>query len=334
MEYKEEKPKRVYKRRTKETTDKQESEHSTLENIDYTQNDTTKIVKINSIKDENKDKDNCKNKIAKVEEKIVISDFLTKTKQSATKTTQKVHKDIKYMKIFEASQTIKDAYWKDLLIEVSKGKFLRKIAIDSQSITCGTKRKQATYVYIDKEPADIAREIKYMFSTYLNTYSKNDIEREKNNIDNTFNEFLTWTYENNWKKMKNKKMKEFLINDYALRMKQEYGFGWKTTRDLASAINSAIYLQKSHTSDDVLMESGKIKEIEDFEINENGFENLRSDIIKDNEQKEQKTKTIFNLWGTFIKSITDENTKQVSKQKKEDQHREANEQEQEQEEDI
>ena len=209
-------------------------------------------------------------------------------------------KEIQYHLLYEASEHIKDEFWKNLFMDMSRGKHPRKLHIDDKSVNC-TKKNSFTYVYRDKSPQEIAINLKEHISKALCIYSANDMqdkEEQKSAINNEFDLACT---EDSWKKIKSKKMREYLISKYVLENKEQHNLSWEKTRLLYNMILDGFYFFHTHKSVDVEMEDGVITNIEDFQINP-VIKNLRLDSIVEKQQNTSKIDLIHE-WQKYTTNM-------------------------------
>jgi len=219
-------------------------------------------------------------------------------------------KDVRHILLYDASKHIEDDFWKNMLIDLSRGRCPKKMTLDANTLYIGNKRNQLTYFYSNKTPEEIAIDLVPLLRQHLSIQSSSDIKQQSDHVDDQFNEFHSRTVENSFKKIKNKKMKHSLIVEYVLRQKNDLHLGWKQSRILMKLIDNALNVFHTHTSNDVEMENGVILDITDI-VYENGtFVNKRYDSFvfhSDDEDDEDKAlKTINDIWSTYVKGLTDE----------------------------
>ena len=208
-------------------------------------------------------------------------------------------KEIQFKLINDAVEHLKDDYWKTVFSDLSRGKPPRKIHIDDKSVSC-TKKNSFTYVYKDKDPKDIANDLKILISKALSIYSSKDMKHnsEQNTVIN--NEFDIACTEDSWKKIKSKKMREYLISKYVLEIKEQQELSWEKSRLLYTMIHDAFYFFHTHKSVDVNMEDSVITEIRDFQITP-VIKNLRLDALVEKEHHANKI-NLINEWQKYATS--------------------------------
>jgi hypothetical protein len=224
-------------------------------------------------------------------------------------------KEIQYPLLNEAAGHLKDEFWKNLFMDMARGKHPRKLHIDDKSVNC-TKKNSFTYMYRDKSPVEIATELKQHISKALCIYSSKDMqdkEEQKSAINNEFDLACT---EDSWKKIKSKKMREYLISKYVLENKERHSLSWDKTRLLYNMILDAFYFFHTHKSVDVQMEDSVITNIEDFQITPT-IKNLRLDTLVEKQQHTSKIDLIHE-WQKYTtnmyRKIETQNTPQTETQ--------------------
>jgi hypothetical protein len=230
--------------------------------------------------------------------------FTTKKKQTTEILTSK---DVKYPLLFTASQTCSDVYWKAVLLDMSKGKCPKKVQIDGATIIFGNKRNLQTYKYGEKSPEEIATDCQELFKKYLGIYSITDFKTQSEDINNQFEHFNQVTDQNEWKKIKNKKMKENLLWDFIISKKIEHNLSLDITRSLALKIENAFFNLRTHGSDDVFMSDGQVTEINDIIIRKHEIINPRIDFLDETPEKVSGTqKNVKDKWASYIKGLVDD----------------------------
>ena len=214
-------------------------------------------------------------------------------------------KDVKWKQFYDASLIPTDSYWKSILLDISKGRYPKRVAVDANMVTFGPKRKIQTYRYIDKSPNEIYTDIRQLFTQYLGIFSEEDFKGQSEEISNQFEQFNHVTELNDWRKVKNKKMRENLLNDYVLKVKLERDLNARQARQLAEVLDNAIFHFKTHLPEDITMEEGQILEIDDIVIDDDGFiYNPRYEDIR-GENLEIK-KSGKDRWIGFLKNLVDD----------------------------
>jgi len=232
-----------------------------------------------------------------------MSKSFGKQKKQVDETT--CTKDVRFPALFAAGNVCPDPYWKAILIDMSKNKCPKKVQCDANTINFGNKRNLQTYKYSDKSPEEIINDIKEKFKKTLGLFSTEDFRMQSTNIQNQFEQFNQITDLNDWKKIKNKKMKENLLFDFALAKKEELDLDWSQLRLLHCVLENAIFHLRTHGSEDIVMEGGQIASISDIEIEDGLAINPRCFDLEENTEKETK-KSVQDKWGVYVKSLVED----------------------------
>jgi hypothetical protein len=218
-------------------------------------------------------------------------------------------KDVRFGLLFDASDHIADEYWKNVVVDLSRGRCPKKVTIDHQTIYAGNKRNQLSYFYGNKTPQQIADELPPLLRSQLSIYSANDIKQNSEETDDQFNEFINRVAENCWKRIKNKKMRHTLLVDYVLYKKDEWELSIHQARQLLSTIENALFVFRTHSSNDIHMEDGNISNIDDIVYQHKEIRNLRYNQFifeSDDEEEEDNSGTINDVWVNYVKGLVDE----------------------------
>ncbi len=221
----------------------------------------------------------------------------------------KKKKDVRFTILFEASELIRDDFWKNFLLDLSRGRFPKKITVDYKTVSAGGKRNQLSYFYADKTPQMIAADLPILLRKHLSVYSQTDLQNQVDQTEDYFNEFLSRSQENNWKRMKSKKMKQSLLVDYTLRCKEEWNLNWNQAREMHRILEDAFFVYRTHGSTDIQMEDGEITDIEDIHLDNGRIVNSRyNDQLEetDEENEEENISSVNDTWCQYIRTLADE----------------------------
>ncbi len=210
-------------------------------------------------------------------------------------------RDVLFEKLFEAANYLDDEFWKNYFVDLSKGKLNKKIHVDLTSVSYSCKRNSFLYVYENKDPKDIANELRPLIRDTLFVYSEIDMEHEENEMEVIANEFIDSKTEDNWKKIKNKKMRDNLITKFVLHMKNKHKLSWQQARKTYDMINNALYVFHTHCSDDISMKDGCIDEIDELIICKDDISNPR---LLEHKIPEKQTFKKTNLEKDWTKCVT------------------------------
>jgi hypothetical protein len=217
-------------------------------------------------------------------------------RKSSTASTEVKKRDVVHPTFYEASNLIKDEFWKNFFIDLSKNKLCRKIHIDSKTVSHNSKKASFTYNYETKSLEEIAVELKKLISETLCIYSENDMNMNKEELNIMASEFKDVKTEDDWKKVKNRKMKDHLITNYVMKLKQQFKLTWLEARSAFNMIRSALFYYRTHKSCDITMENGEIQNIDDIIINDKEITNARIDQLNDEEKPVIKLVSLDKEW--------------------------------------
>lgn len=196
-------------------------------------------------------------------------------------TVIKKTKEILYEPLFEAANLITDEYWKNYFLEMSKGK-CKKVYVDASSVSYNFKRQSFMYMYKDKSPEEIAVELKRIINNTMMIFSDMDMISEEQEMGVIANEFNDAKKEDNWKKIKNRKMKDHLITRYIMNQKEKLKLTWEEARRAYQTINNALFHFYTHSSDDISMQNGDMIGIDEITISKECIRNdrfIQSDVM-------------------------------------------------------
>jgi hypothetical protein len=219
-------------------------------------------------------------------------------------------KEVVYSLINQAADFATDEHWRKLLTDLSRGAAPKRINVDEQSVKFFSKKDGFTYVYSNQSPKDIASSLQRLIGKALCLYSERDIKTQQDEKSGESDEYKAACQLDDWKKIKNRKMKDHLIVNFVSRLKNEQDLSWKMARSLYQTINNAFYVYHTHKSNDVEMKNGEIDSIEDIAIerdlvyNERIFEvkegklGIREDF--EDEVSAAKKKDLIHDWNRYI----------------------------------
>lgn len=213
----------------------------------------------------------------------------------------KKKREIKYPKLYECSQLEQDDYWKQFFENLSRGKSIKKLLLNDGSLELVQKNKTICYMYKDKEADVILAECKELIRQKLHIHSKRDIVNNQYVWNTEQNELTTLTQQDDWKKIRNKNMRYFLIMKYAISMKYKKNLNWSVANILFKTIKDAFYNIHTHKSVDVCMQNSEITDIKDIIItNDHLVQNLRIESL---ENKKEKKDTKTSSWDKYLNNV-------------------------------
>ena len=201
-------------------------------------------------------------------------------------------RDVIHDIFYEASKHIDDEYWKNFFIDLSKGKLSRKIHVDGKHVSHNSKRMKFSYCYENKSSEDVAMELRKIISNTMCIYSDLDMSNEQEGLALIVDEFKDAKTEDDFKKMKTRKMKDHLITNFVLSQKAQHKLTWEKARIAYETINNALFNYRTHKSDTIIMMNGEIESIEDIVISPTEITNKRFLCCTDNDDDKPVVKKI------------------------------------------
>lgn len=163
---------------------------------------------------------------------------------------------ITYPYLLECCNYTTDAYWKSIFTNLSCGIPPHGVYIHKDFLVCNYKDKAFSYKLIPKNPEDTFYEIYKLFKNKLQIFSRDDILQKQDEIDG-LNKTIVYGA---WGDIKRKNVKDMLVENFVLEMKNKYALTHNQSRDLLNIINiGLIFKYISHK--DIIMTDGKITEI-------------------------------------------------------------------------
>lgn len=211
--------------------------------------------------------------------------------------TSRKSKDVLHPLLYDASNFIQDEYWKSFFVDMSKGKQTRKIHVDDKVVSHSGKKVSFYYNYDNKDPETIALELRKMIRDTLFIFSESDLSKERESFNQSATEFHQVRAEDDWKKMRTRKMKDHLITDYIMKLKAKYNWNWTQARHAYNVIVCALYHYRTHKSNDITMVNGELSEIDDLTVSATGICNERINAIETETKKpEVKKVDLYKEW--------------------------------------
>jgi hypothetical protein len=206
--------------------------------------------------------------------------------------------------IWEASNCITDEYWQKFFSDLSRGRNSKRIYVSKTHVTYNTKKVSFSYKYDDKAPEQIALELRKIISESLCLFSKADQSMDREDYKHSSCEFKEAITEDNWKKIKNKKMKDHLIFNYVIQQKERFTLTWEQAREAYNLINNSIFLNHTIKSKDIHMVNGEIASIDGIEISAELIVNHKADLEVDTDTPVSKKISLAKEWVKVCTHLT------------------------------
>lgn len=173
-----------------------------------------------------------------------------------------------YPAFLECQKYTADQYWKDTLMMCASNKFPKGSRYDSDTHTIhirntAEKSKYSEAIPLPTEPRELFNFLVELFREKLDLYSSLDIKLKRREIEN-IKESLSIRLDCTWKQLKPRSLRDNIIIQYVLRLKDEYNLSPKEVKDLFNEINMGFHF-KNINSDDVEYEKGEIIRINRLE---------------------------------------------------------------------
>jgi len=200
-------------------------------------------------------------------------------------------KDIIYGVLLECSSIAKDEFWRNFYEDLASGKASRGIYISNGVIHSSNKRGGFTYNITDKAPEVIVQELHYLLTTHTSICSRKDMTKKRQLVKEIQDELNEYD-KGKWTAVKRKNVRNMLLVDFSLNLKQKYNLTWPATLSAYQTILTAFDC-RTHSSKDVNYERGKIRSIEDIEISEDGKTIINQRDVFDEPEDVQESNAIY-----------------------------------------
>ena len=145
-----------------------------------------------------------------------------------------IKKDIIYPIFLECSQFITDKFWENIFEDLAYGKSPYGTYITKGSLTCKYKDKEFIYKIEKKYVKTLYTEVYVLLSKKLGLLSHQDKLNKKIDFENIENEIKEGR--KNWNSIRKKNIKDLLIENYVISMKNKYSLSIKQAKYLLSVI--------------------------------------------------------------------------------------------------
>lgn len=177
-------------------------------------------------------------------------------------------KDTIYPILKECSALVKDDFWRQFYEDLASAKNTKGVYITNGIIQSSNKRNGFSYSITDKAPEVIVRELHHLLLTHTSICSRKDMNKKRQIVKEIEDELLE--YDNaKWTSIKRKNIRIMLMVDYAVHLHKTHALTWPATiaayRTIVGAFDS-----KTHSSKDVDYAHGKIVDIADIELSDDG----------------------------------------------------------------
>ena len=214
-----------------------------------------------------------------------------------------IKKDILYPIFLECSEYIEDRFWESIFEDLAYGKCPYGTYISKNFFCCNYKDKEFSYKIEKKDPKKLYHDIYDLLTKKLGLMSQQDKIKKKIDFQNIEEEIKEGR--KNWSKIRKKNIKELLIENYVIEMKNKYSLSLKQVKRLLSIIFIGMVFKIINTKD-IIYEDGVIKRIEGIEFKKK--EIILSKDIYDVQLNEtniiiEEKNLMSDNWNKYIESL-------------------------------
>jgi hypothetical protein len=170
-----------------------------------------------------------------------------------------IRKEILYPVFLECCNQSDDIYWQNIFEDLSYGLPPYGTYFSKDYLCCNYKKKEFSYKIEQKDYKQLYKEVYNLLTKKLGLLSQSQKIKKKKDFVN-FEDNIKESRKT-WNDIRKKNIKELLIEQYTVKMKNRYSLNLKQTRNLLKVIIIALVL-KIITSNDIYYENGSINKIE------------------------------------------------------------------------
>lgn len=188
------------------------------------------------------------------------------------------NKEILYPILLECAKLTRDEFWVQFYQDLAIGKSTKGIFISHGVIqSSNNKRNGFAYSITDKAPEVIVPELHKLIISHTSICSRKDTVRRQTFLKEMSKELQEYK-DGKWTSIKRKNLRAMLLVNYAISLQKAHNLSWDATIAAYRTIVMA-FETKTHNSKDVDYENGKILNIDDIELSEDGtyIVNTRAD---------------------------------------------------------
>lgn len=163
-----------------------------------------------------------------------------------------------------------DAYWSNVFENLSQDVCPFGVCVTDTLIFCNLKNRKFKYNYKNKHPKEAMSEIRHLLSKHMGLQSMSDAIH----ANKMFNLLLDKEY-TCWKDIRKKHVRKMLIEQYVIKIKQEFKLTSNQIRNFMSLLNLAFNFN-TITKDNIVFNSERCA-IDHI----NGIENIIDQILQD-----------------------------------------------------
>lgn len=202
-------------------------------------------------------------------------------------------RDVIYPILSECASIVKDEYWRQFYQDLAAGKSTKGIWISNGVVQTSNRRNGFNYNITDKAPQVIIAELHHLLITHTSICSRKDMVKRKQFIKEIEEELEEYD-RGKWTSIKRKHIRTMLLVDYVINFGKKHKLSWPAIMQAYNVITNA-FESKTHISKDVVYKNGKVLDIDDIVLSEDGLYivNVRSDQIPESSKEEDPKKAIL-----------------------------------------
>jgi hypothetical protein len=185
------------------------------------------------------------------------------------------YRSVEYPIFLEVSQYTQDPYWRYVMEELAYGNGPYGVSIDCDAIRCRLTGKAFTFYYSNLDSITLYEQLQEILKTKLKLMSKVDLLNEKE----TWVETLRLPMNIGWVDIRKKSIKDRLIEQFVMDMKEQYGWTLTHARRMNAIVMTGfqfklltakdIHYDSIHhritSIDGIQIESGRIRLLKQME---------------------------------------------------------------------
>ena len=177
-----------------------------------------------------------------------------------------IKKEIIYPIFLECFEYTTDSFWENIFEDLSYGKCPYGTYINKNFLCCNYKDKEFSYKIEKKNPLQLYTDIYNLFAKKLGLLSSRDKLKKKLDFNN-IEEELKFN-KNKWTDIRKKNIKDLLIENYVIDMKNKYSLSNKQSKNLLSSIFIGMIFKVINIKD-ICYNDGKINDINGIQFEKN-----------------------------------------------------------------
>lgn len=173
-----------------------------------------------------------------------------------------VNKELIYHYLLECCKHTSDPYWKSIFEDLAYGITPYSTYLHNDVLICNSKDKEFAYKICSKSSEILFNDLKTIFTVKLGIMSPSEILYNRNNLIQK----QEADYDN-WSSIKKKNIKETIIENFAIDMKNKFSLTQQQTKYLIDIIVLMLIL-KIINNDDIIIQNSCISEIRGIQFSQ------------------------------------------------------------------